>query len=391
MNIRLVGVIAASLLALPTMAENFRPRVDVVPFGCLDCFNFVAPSVLGAQNIAAPQVGLIVYDASYNSFRAYNSANRWVKLSNNLSVRSASTNTSVTELDDVVEFNANSGPLAANLLDATIAPGKVLTLKKTDNTGNYIAVNAAPGQAIDGVSGVPLFNFLDTIKVVSDGSNWVNVSTGRAPSVWTLPGGSGTFYPLVGAKYIIVELVGGGGGGGGTGSSSSTAGATGGNTTFGSLTAAGGGGGQSGQFGGAGGQGGGVAGPCTDTNSGSWGASAGIGNGTAAGTGGHGGTSVYQGAGAGGYAGSQYSAGNNGASNSGSGGGGASGAYSGGAEFGGGGGGSAGFCRSYITTLASSYSYSVGSGGAGGSGSGSSNASGGTGGSGYIKVIIYFQ
>lgn len=45
--------------------------------GCTDCFNFVAPSVLDANAIGSPEVGLIVYDSIDDRFKGYDSVGNW--------------------------------------------------------------------------------------------------------------------------------------------------------------------------------------------------------------------------------------------------------------------------------------------------------------------------
>lgn len=48
---------------------------------CVDCFNFTAPQIYEAENIAAPEAGLIVLDSATASFRGYNSLGVWTTLS----------------------------------------------------------------------------------------------------------------------------------------------------------------------------------------------------------------------------------------------------------------------------------------------------------------------
>lgn len=49
--------------------------------GCADCFNFVAPAVLDADNIDPAEVGLIVYESSSDSFKGNTLSGGWVALS----------------------------------------------------------------------------------------------------------------------------------------------------------------------------------------------------------------------------------------------------------------------------------------------------------------------
>ena len=49
--------------------------------GCIDCFNFNAPSVLGVGSLASPSVGLIVLDTQSGSFKGYSGVGGWQTLS----------------------------------------------------------------------------------------------------------------------------------------------------------------------------------------------------------------------------------------------------------------------------------------------------------------------
>ena len=214
--------------------------------------------------------------------------------------------------------------------------------------------------------------------------------SGNAPQMTVYTSGSGTYTVPTNAKALYIKMVGGGGGGSGAGTSGGGTGSAGGNTTFGSslLTCNGGSGGVYGT---------------TYSNSGT--ASIGAGatgvaiqgasgggsqfssyNSSAVLSGGAGGASPFGGAGA-----SQWwgSAGISATANSGSGGGGAAQNNSGSSYGSGAGGAAGGYIEATITTLASSYSYSVGSGGSGGS-AGTSGQAGGSGGSGVIIITAFF-
>lgn len=204
---------------------------------------------------------------------------------------------------------------------------------------------------------------------------WVSV---KAPTVQQFTSGSGTYTTPTSPKplYLRVIIIGGGAGGDATGTTPGTAGA-GNNTTFGSslLTA----------FGGA------ISGGTP--GSGNLGGSPGIalsgGRGSKSSTvtlsnGGNGGETFYGGAGTGGTNGA---AGNNATANTGSGGGGAGG----GASFGGASGGSSGaYVEGILSSLANTYSYSVGAGGAGAT-AGTGGTAGGNGAAGIITVFEYYQ
>jgi hypothetical protein len=146
--------------------------------GCLDCFNFVAPSVLGAETVSPAEIGLIVYDTYYGMFRGYTHAGRWAKLSNEKSVRAVSGSNDVLSTDDVIVANAATGALTLTLPSAVTVPGKELLLKKSDSGSNTVAIATTGAQTIDGLaaSNWVLRRQNDSLSIMSDGANWLVLS-----------------------------------------------------------------------------------------------------------------------------------------------------------------------------------------------------------------------
>lgn len=221
-----------------------------------------------------------------------------------------------------------------------------------------------------------------------NGSVWISTYP-SVPSVTVYTSGSGTYTVPDYARYLVVEMV--GGGGGGAGGANGTAGTSGGNTTFGTslLTCNGGGGGRIASVGlfGAGGTasiGAGATGIAIAGGQGTSGTFQGVAH-TGFIASSPGGNSAFGGGGGG----QENLAGGNGATNSGGGGAGGGTIQNTGAL--GGGGGAGGYIKAYITTLASSYSYSVGIGGVGGAGGAANQGyTGGSGGSGLIIITAFF-
>lgn len=217
-----------------------------------------------------------------------------------------------------------------------------------------------------------------------------------APTVQIFLTGSGTYTLPISPRpplYLRITAVGGGGGGGGSGFGAGSAG-DGSDTAFGTtlIVAFGGKGGHafnSGSGDGSGGLGGAATlgtGPIGLAFQGSSGAGGTTTGSTATPSGGTGGSTPL--GGAGGSTGSAGSGGGNvsAVANTGSG---AAGGSGGNNSFSGGGGGAGGYVNALITgTLASTYTYSIGTGGTSGSGV---TASGGTGADGMILVEEYYQ
>lgn len=212
--------------------------------------------------------------------------------------------------------------------------------------------------------------------------------TVTAPSITVfVTGSSATYTTPVNSNnalptYLDVKMLGGGGGGGGSGSGSPTSGANGNNSSFGAFGA---GGGQGGHFsqsttGGAGGSGQG--GSCTLDIGGQAGEPGAIvGGGAPISIGSRGGATALFGPTLGSSGG-----GNVGFPGSG-GGGGSSGNVT---QTGGASGGGSEYCWVIVTSPATSYTYTVGTGGAGGS-AGTNGFAGGNGANGIIIVEARWQ
>jgi hypothetical protein len=286
-----------------------------------------------------------------------------------------------------ISYSGTALPIANGGTGQTSKTAAFDGLSPTTTKGDLIVNNGTNNVRL----GVGTNNYVLTAdSTQSTGVKWAPASGGSstAPTVQTFTSGSGTYTtPTSPAPlYIEVEMVGGGGGGSGCGTGSPGNGANGGTTSFGTslLSCNGGNGGQGapGTIGTGGGAslGSGPVGTALAGGSGTGSFSASNGS-----CGGAGGNSAF---GGGGYGANYFSAGGNGATNTGGGGGGAgAGAV---AQGGGVGGGAGGYVCAIITSPASTYAYSVGSGGSGGT-AGSSGFAGGNGGSGYIIVREYYQ
>jgi len=207
--------------------------------------------------------------------------------------------------------------------------------------------------------------------------SWV-ANPSYVPHVTVLTSGTGaTFTTNAATQYIKVRVLGGGGGGsgGGTGAGNGTNGNA---SSFGSITANGGTGGVPGG-GGAGGNASG--GDINFTGSASW-AYSNVGSPNQYGA--TGAAGPFGGAGIGGANGG--AAGGGASANSGSGGGGAGGTAT---IIAGGGGGAGGYAEKFISSPASTYTYTVGASANGGT-AGTGGAAGGNGGGGIIIVEEYY-
>lgn len=387
-----LAVLAASVVVNATSPIMRSGSVNMMS-GCLDCFNFVAPTISGAESVNPAEVGLIVYDSYFGIFRGYNSAGVWSKLSVEKPVRSLTSTTTLLVQDEFVKVDASMGTVTLSLPAAASMTGRELIIKKTDSSANAVTLDPNSTETIDGALTRAVSVQNELVRITSDGANWQTSSQqNRAPTIQKFTSSSGTYYTPVGVSHIRVRMVGGGGGGAGSGIvSSSSSGQPGTASTFGSsfLTAGNGSGAAWGGAGGAGGTptvGGGVFGLAL---AGGGGGSGGIATSASSAVSGYGGANSLVGGGASVVGGTT---GSSGLSNTGGGGAGGGAAYGTVNQQAGGGGGAGAYIDVLISNPSLTYSYGVGSGGSGGSaGTGAGAASGGAGGSGVIIVEEYYK
>lgn len=371
-----------TLLSINSYSEDIKLNVS----SCIECYNFIAPSVLGAESISPAGTGLIVFDSAKGSFRGFDINGRWLKLSNELSIRPVSTSIVATKFDDLISVDASSTDLTVLLPTAIGIPGKTIVIKKIDATRNLVTVDANGSELIDGSLTKTLSLPQDTFEVVSNGSNWL-VKAQRSPKAPTVTKikdvGSGTYYtPSPAPLYIRVRMVGGGGGssGTGTGLTSANYGTAGEATLFGTLVANGGYGAANNNEGGTATIGAGAVGTAIKGGNGQ------RSQGLNGGSGGQGGSTPFGGGGAGqrNVTGDRDRA--FGRTNTGEGAGGVWGSSSLPASDGGGAGG---YIDAIIANPADNYAYYVGNFGAGGPNT--TGVYGASGGTGYIEVTEYYQ
>jgi hypothetical protein len=151
--------------------QNVNPNQNLNMLGCVDCFNFVAPAVLGAENVSPAQIGLIVYDSSLGAFRGYNQAGLWTKLSNDNVVNTVTTSGAIPVTWETTLSDTSSGSITLTLPTAASVPGRVYTFKKI-SASNILTIDGYGTETIDGQLQVNLISNNSIIQVMSDGSNF---------------------------------------------------------------------------------------------------------------------------------------------------------------------------------------------------------------------------
>jgi len=251
------------------------------------------------------------------------------------------------------------------------------------------------GGTIQNVAQTSIYQFAGGGSGSSGGSApTISIATTSSFSGGFSAAGSGTYTPPVGVLYVEVEMCAAGGGGGGSGTSGSGgSGGNGGNTTLGSsfLTANGGTGGNGGTDslfsvpGGTATIGAGASGIAIQGGDGS-GSTENIGAGAVNTASAAGGVNPFGGGGGG----ISNGPGRTGSPNTGAGGGGGGG-NSNAACYSGGAGAAGGYLKAFVSTLASSYTYSIGTGGTAGTAGSGDGETGGVGAGGQIIIREYYQ
>lgn len=83
----------------------------------------------------------------------------------------------LTRSDSVVLVDATGGVATINLPDATLADGHETIVKKIDSSGNNVVLDPPGAQTIDGASTYTLSGQWDSVRVVSDGTDWFIAGT----------------------------------------------------------------------------------------------------------------------------------------------------------------------------------------------------------------------
>jgi hypothetical protein len=79
----------------------------------------------------------------------------------------------VLETDTTIRISASTADLTVTLPDATEYPGRILNIKKMDDTAFGIIITPSHSQTIDGETTQTLVAQYENLQIQSDGSNWV--------------------------------------------------------------------------------------------------------------------------------------------------------------------------------------------------------------------------
>lgn len=82
-----------------------------------------------------------------------------------------------TVLDALILCDASGGSFTITLPAAATIPGKRMLVKKIDSSVNAVIVDPNGGETIDGQTDVNLLSRYQTLELISDGTNWISVSS----------------------------------------------------------------------------------------------------------------------------------------------------------------------------------------------------------------------
>jgi len=138
--------------------------------------NTVQLLTTAAQTIDGFASGALYLYAQYDSIKVVSDGANWLILEKRLPVVNAQTASyAIVGSDDLVTMDASGGSRTLTLPTAVGRKGKVYTLKKIDSGSNTVQVLTTSSQTIDGNNSGTLYLRLqyDTIRVQSDGANWL--------------------------------------------------------------------------------------------------------------------------------------------------------------------------------------------------------------------------
>jgi len=75
--------------------------------------------------------------------------------------------------DDVILADATSGGFTLGLPASSGLTGRVFIIKKIDSSANVVTIDANSTETIDGETTLTLYNQFESVRIMSDGTNWV--------------------------------------------------------------------------------------------------------------------------------------------------------------------------------------------------------------------------
>ena len=142
--------------------------------GCVDCFNFVAPSIAGAENVSPAEIGLMVFDTDSTLFRGA-TATGWQDLGDSLNAAAGSSSITLESTDETINrFNPTSADIVVTLGNSYPVV-RIITIR---NYGTKkISVKADNASGIAPVFPGGMLRFMANVGAPSTPSNWDVIGT----------------------------------------------------------------------------------------------------------------------------------------------------------------------------------------------------------------------
>jgi len=111
-----------------------------------------------------------------------------------LSVLAKTTTYTILNTDKVITADATSAAFTLTLPTAVGITGRVLTIKKIDSTLNQVTIDGSGSETIDGALNKKLSTQYESMKIVSNGTNWIILDR-NIPTIVT------SYTPTIGAGF----------------------------------------------------------------------------------------------------------------------------------------------------------------------------------------------
>lgn len=161
---------------------KFKSQLEVS--SCIDCYDFVAPTVYSAEALVVSQSGTLVFDRYLNSFRAKALSGVWGKISKDINFRTVNSSQNILWADELINIDATGGSLSLTLPSALGLRGKIFGFKKTDSTFYQVSIVTNGIDLIDGVATKKISTQNEYLEIISNGSSWT-VKDRQIPTLWS--------------------------------------------------------------------------------------------------------------------------------------------------------------------------------------------------------------
>jgi hypothetical protein len=111
-----------------------------------------------------------------------------------LQVKTKTTTYTALTSDELILCDSTGGGFSITLPPAANCKGKILEFKKIDNNTNTITLDGNSSETIDGDTTYTFNTYLDSVAIVSDGSNWWSLIKRAATQAEMEAGTSGNFW-----------------------------------------------------------------------------------------------------------------------------------------------------------------------------------------------------